>query len=305
MDVAIPRLRHCRNVTELSLHASQASTLALSYLARHLPQLKMLYIDLPITFTGSLESLHNVEELSLRGESGSYDDGDNWTAFMPSASAKTLTRLSLELGIFGFPNESPVLEEFVNLKHLTTKGVSTHLNLVEIIKHLPFELESLESSVYIRRGPRLLPHLGIVASTEIDPDLLLFDSQCLKHLKAIELHILCLIGDGENNDDFPSYYVENCMEVVEKMVKKIRFVEEAEIWAGCDLDRAPYLLSQLENLEYLTWNIPSQRYMQSMKEGQNPDDVFRNVFQDQGKEVDVTFNTTCEWNIVDGDLLRK
>lgn len=279
--------------------------MALSYLAKCLPQLKILYIDLPITFTGSLESLHNVEELSLRGETHSDDDGDNWTAFMPYASAKTLTRLSLDLGIFGFLYESPELLEFSNLKHLTTKGASTHQNLVEFIKDLPFELESLESSVYTRRGPRLLPHFGIVASTDIDPDLLLFDCPCLKNLKAIELHILCLIGDGENTDDFPSYYVENCMEVVGEMVKKIRFVEEVEIWAGCDLDSAPYLLSQLENLEYLTWNIPSQRYMQGMKEGQNPDEVFRNGFQERGKELDVTFNTTREWNIVDGDLLRK
>jgi hypothetical protein len=300
MDVAISRLGHCRNITELRLHSSYASNLDLSNIATYLPQVKTLLIELPISFIGSLETLRNVEEFSLRGGTTYDETEDHWpTAFLPFASAKTLTRLSLDLDVFEFWYDSPGLPAFINLKHLTTKGYAVCENIVESLIDSPANLESLESSVYIRR-PKFSPDSRIVPHPDLEPALSLFDCRCLRHLKTIRLSILHNSKSVEKNDDFPPYYVDNCMKVVERMVKRICVLEEVVLLAGCDLDRAVYLLSELENLECLTWDIPSERYLQGMKEGQNPDDVFGKGFQGQGKEVDVTIDTSRNWEILDG-----
>jgi hypothetical protein len=47
-------------------------------------------------------------------------------------------------------------------------------------------------------------------------------------------------------------YIDDCMEVVTKMVKKLKLLEEVEIGGGLDLGRI-HILGQLPNLRRLRW----------------------------------------------------
>jgi hypothetical protein len=300
-DGAIPMLGACCNLTELSIYAWHDSSLNFSDIARYLPRLRKLTVDFAELFTGSLETLSKLEEFSFshhRAITESYES----IPFLPFASATTLTRLSICLGSFDFHFYSPTLEKFTNLKHLTTKDDPVHAELVEILKDIPADLESLETSVFIEDERYLDEH---IYSADVDSGRFLLDCRCLRHLKTIHLSVLCESADQDDphcysiyprHDNFPSYYVPNCMKIVEKMVKRVCFLEEVELWAGLDLERAPHLLSRLENLKRLRWVIPSERYIQGMKEGQDLNDLFRNVFQAQGKEVDVKVEV-IEWDV--------
>jgi hypothetical protein len=56
------------------------------------------------------------------------------------------------------------------------------------------------------------------------------------------------------DEAFESYYIDNCMKVVTKMVENMKFLEDVELWGGLDVRRV-HVLGQLQNLKRLRWVI--------------------------------------------------
>jgi hypothetical protein len=210
------------------------------HIGRFLPSLKILEITLPNRFSGSLAQVHGLEEVSLICP-GAYLDADTGLTFqhrslLPIASAETLTRLYLNQV---WLEDDASLEVFTRLEHLVTKDWPIDVELANLIRDLPGDLCSLSSSV----------DTWIEEFGHYRFDLL--DCRCLAHLKKICLSVTYVEPDegGPVTD-----YIDDCMEVVTKMVNNMPLLEEVELYGGFDIGRI-HVLGRLPNLRRLKWIV--------------------------------------------------
>jgi F-box domain len=280
IDVAIPRLRDCKNLVRLEIRADSQPSLNLSSISRFLPSLKILEIHLPIEWTGSLEELSGLEEFLLNvPQGGSWECSEmDFPESLPLASANTLTRMNLRKCYF---SGRVSLKMFESLKHLRTIESPVDDELADLINDLPVRLCSLASAVEIP-CPRTRQELE-EEGMEMEEQFQLLSCLCLAQLKTIELSMPCnrSVPDDES---FVSYYVENCMKVVSKMVDKMPLLEEVELWGGLDMNGV-HVLGRLQNLKKLRWIVSEDRYVKGMGSGDLTSQVVE-IFTPMGKKVD-------------------
>jgi hypothetical protein len=278
LEVATPLLFQCNALVHLNVLARNQRNIVLDDIGRFLPSLKILKITLPAHFTGSLKGLGELEEFSLNAslpwfEKYIFDE----RLVLPIASAKTLTRMHL-LGVVFRADAS--LKMFTSLKHLSTEGDPTDADLANLIYDLPVGLRSLASSVdtaeWMEGEP---PHERYE----------LVDCPCLAHLKKICLSVDCEPGyEGE----ILSNYIDDCMQLVTKMVDNMQLLEEVELYGGFDIERI-HVLGQLPNLRRLEWIIradlewivPEEQYEKCMGDQDLTSRVIE-IFTRMGKEME-------------------
>jgi hypothetical protein len=295
VDAALYRLGDCKGMTRLDVTvASYGSTLDLDWISIfvNVLKLKIFNFNLPEMYHGHLGNLEGLEEYSVAQE-GPY----NFDApgVLPMASADTLTRMTLENCRF---RPDVDFKAFTSLKHLTTKGHPDDCHLRNLIADLPADLYSLDTFVDIEEL-RVEIVYGIVEVYRKTYNL--FDCSCLKNLKEIRLGMF-FDGD-EEKITFPGFYVAACMEVVEKMVGKLEWLEKVELWGGLDLERV-HVLSRLRNLKTLKWVVCKDRYIEGMGQTRDLSIGVSEILKNMGLEVEVTVEITL-WELKTGDLLYE
>lgn len=280
IDVAIPRLRGCKNLVRLEIRADSQPSLDLSSISRFLPSLKRLEIHLPPDWSGTLEEVSGLEEFLLNVPlGGSWECSEmEFPDCLPLASADTLTQLNLRKCYF---SELISLKVFDSLKHLRTIESPVDSELATLINDLPTRLYSLASAVDID-CPRIRQEME-GEGVEMEEQFQLLDCSCLAYLKTIELAMPCHRSVPED-ENFVSYYVENCMKAVTKMVNKMPLLEEVELWGGLDINGL-HVLGGLQSLKKLKWIISEDRYVKGMGSGDVTTQVVE-IFTRMGKKVD-------------------
>lgn len=272
IDVAVPRLIECRNLVELEVFGQRQCSLDLDHF-RHLKSLKILKITLPEHCVGSLEDLEGLEEFYL-DETHANLIRDPQSIF-PMSSAETLTRMVLR-SVY-IDNETS-LKMFKSLKHLSTQRWPFHIPLAHLIRDLPSSLCSLEAIV--RPGDEIFEDTD---SEDEDECIALLDCLCLAHLKKIRLSIVLMLRRDDEESWFE--YIDDCMDVVTNVVKKLKLLEEVEIVGGLDLERI-HILGQLPNLRRLRWFPGADKFINGVG-SQDPTRQVVEVFERMDRKLEL------------------
>jgi hypothetical protein len=192
---------------------------------------------------GGLHEFTLETDRMLDGDSVHFADSP-----LPTESGETLTRMNLR--IRSLPR-SASLSKFTSLKHLDVERWTADARLVQLMDGLPVALSSLKATVEIP-CPTYAQEVGM---TEMGLSKYwgLLDCLSLARLEKICLGIHCN-STGMYDEAFESYYIDNCMKVVTKMVENMKFLEDVELWGGLDVRRV-HVLGQLQNLKRLRWVI--------------------------------------------------
>lgn len=291
IDLAIARLRECRNLVRLDICANCESSLDLDSIGRFLPSLKRLSIKPPSHTAGSFKDLEGLEEFTAV-----FTMLDE--PVLPISSAKTLTRMNLQHCNF---LENASLEMFTSLKHLQTKGRMTNASLPRLLKTISADLCSLKGSVAIEYR-RARSWWGLNASW------ILWDTLCLAHLEKICLGLYSDTGPDDGYDvpatkeyeSFTADYIDSCMEVVARMGSKLELLEDVELWGGLDVEKV-HVLGYLRNLKRLKWIISADRYVKGMGSQDLTSQVIER-FRRMDKEVGSVTIKIVNYDILDGIL---
>jgi hypothetical protein len=295
-ELAIARLRECKSIDHLIVHALHEHSLNLDNIGRYLPWLKTLTVRLPDRWVGSWQYLEGLDDFTLDAsfvslEPEEYEHG----LVLPTSSAKTLTRMTLK----NCHIDDGSLKKFTSLKHLRTERSPIADFLAEALQDLPTSLSSLHTSIDIECPLWLQYEADNLGAADLETRLIMFDCPCFVHLTKICLGLYC--ESDVDDENFASYYIDNCMKAVTRMVSRLKLLEDVELWAGLDVERV-HVLGQLQNLKRLDWVIPEDRYSKGTKSQDLTGDVV-GIFRKMGKDVDSVTVEIVRWNMRDGPPL--
>jgi F-box-like len=257
MDRTMARLVDFANVEEVLISFNTLLNFSLPRFVQDMPiRVKRLFIDFHLTSRsfvgGTLARLRGLEELDTRGWSIgngflSQDDvvrSEMTRTFMPFASSETLTRLTLE----GDNSMYVSINDFPNLKHLRTTGMSGPIPLSPALDHFQGRLETLCTQLIMD-----LDSLDQAdGRVEYWPHWRVFRLNGLAHLRVLHLDVL-----GSDMWASKSLYVHFCMICAEEIVNCMPKLEDIGLWAGLDVRHA-HCMSRLSKLKTLQWNVESE-----------------------------------------------
>jgi hypothetical protein len=256
--VGLGLVGECKRLVRLDVLAQHKDSLDLSKIGCFLPpSLTILKVGVPSKCYGTFNfgGLHEFTlETDRRHDDDPFTDSQCWV--LPSASGETLTRMNLRIPKLP---RSASLSKFTGLKHLEIEHYPADAHLVELIDGLTVGLCSLKGSL---KATVEIPYPiseqdeGMI-EMDIAESSALLGCLSLARLERICLGICCyptgiyavFVTQDFDNRIVP-HYIDNCMKAVTKMVEKMKFLEDVELWGGLDVGRV-HVLGQLQNLKRL------------------------------------------------------